>query len=76
MKKYKVKWDFCAIVEANDEEQAVEKAGEIWADANYACLIAKEIKECCGNCFYAEDGVCEFAGEISTDYLCEHYLER
>jgi hypothetical protein len=45
MKKYEVKWDFCAIVEANDEEQAVEKAGEIWQDDNYSYLVAKEIKK-------------------------------
>lgn len=33
-------------------------------------------KKCCGNCFYADDGVCEFAGEISTDFVCENYKER
>jgi len=34
-------------------------------------------KKCCGNCVYGDDGVCghptDSAGEIGTDFLCEHY---
>ena len=44
LKTYEVKWDFCAVVEAKNKDEAVEKAGEIWADDNYAYLIAKEVK--------------------------------
>ena len=32
-------------------------------------------KKCCGNCVYADRGTCGFAGEISTDFLCDHYIE-
>ena len=36
--------------------------------------------KCCGNCEYADSGVCchpeEFAGEISTDYICERYENK
>lgn len=33
-------------------------------------------KKCCGNCFYADEGTCHFAGEISTDFVCEHYKDE
>jgi hypothetical protein len=32
--------------------------------------------KCCGNCYYADEGTCEFAGEISTDYICEGYQPK
>jgi len=36
-----------------------------------------QLKECCGNCEYAEDGVCcNGAGEISTDFYCNKYMKR
>jgi len=28
---------------------------------------------CCGHCFYADEGICEFAGEISTYYVCDKF---
>ena len=34
------------------------------------------MKKCCGNCSHGEDGVCGFAGEISTDFVCEHFKEQ
>jgi len=41
----------------------------------------EQATKCCGNCFYAGDGVCdnhegEWAGEISTDFVCEKYKEK
>jgi hypothetical protein len=35
----------------------------------------KESK-CCANCEHADRGVCEFAGEISTCFICNHYLAK
>lgn len=50
---------------------------------NSCYRIYKEILEkkgfkikCCGNCFYADEGICQFAGEISTDYYCENYKKK
>jgi hypothetical protein len=38
----------------------------------------KDFKEpkCCGNCQYADDGICEFAGEIGTCFVCNLYLAK
>jgi len=30
----------------------------------------------CQFCIYGEEGVCEFAGEISNDYFCEKFNRR
>ena len=41
----------------------------------------EQASRCCGNCFYAGDGVCdnhegEWVGEISTDFVCEKYRRK
>ena len=30
-------------------------------------------KKCCGNCKRANEGTCYYAGEISTNYVCDKY---
>lgn len=30
----------------------------------------------CGTCKHADCGVCDFAGEISTNYVCNKYEKR
>lgn len=45
MKRYKIRWDWTAVVDANSEEVALEKAGEIWNDNNYSQMIIVEEKE-------------------------------
>ena len=34
-----------------------------------------KVKKTCSNCWYAWDGVCVFAGEISTDCTCEKWTK-
>ena len=45
MKKYKIRWDWTDVVEANNEEDALEKSGDLWNENNYSQMIIVEEKE-------------------------------
>lgn len=30
----------------------------------------------CGTCFFADEGTCIYAGEVSTDYICAKWRKR
>jgi len=40
------------------------------------CGKCNAAKEYCGNCYYPDGGVCDFAGEISMYFWCKNWKEN
>jgi len=37
----------------------------------------KDLKtKSCSNCVFPDGGVCQYAGEISSDYVCENWKQQ